>query len=110
ERLPPVIDPTRFLVQWQGEDLPEQGASGIASFDIFVAIDGGLFTEWQTHTTRTSAFYDGVEGHRYAFYSVATDYAGNRESAPPDPDANTTIRPPSGEIHGFVFHDLNSNR
>lgn len=53
---------------------------------------------WLVGTTLNGSIYVGTLGHSYAFYSVATDRAGNRESPPGAPDAFTTVlltnRPP----------------
>jgi hypothetical protein len=76
-------------LQWSGQD--EAGGSGIAFYDIYVSDNGGAFTRWLTQTTATGAIYPGVPGHRYEFYSVAIDRAGNRESAPGMPDAQTVV-------------------
>ena len=66
------------------------GAPGVAWFDIFVSDNGGPFTLWQARTTGTGAIFNGVPGHTYAFYSVATDNAGDREADHTTPDAVTT--------------------
>src|SRR5262249_37690714 len=76
---PPL--PTRqtdFALAWSGTD----SGSGIAAYDVFVAVDGDPFTLWQGHVTSTSAVYPGAPGHTYAFYSVATDRAGNAQPTP----------------------------
>jgi hypothetical protein len=116
--LPALIDSSRFLVQWQAHDPlgPDNTpGSGVALVEIF-AQDGDQLSLWQTQVadqaaldTSGSAYFDGIEGHTYSFFCIAIDRAGNREPMPSTPDATTTIRPPSGEIHGSVFHDLNSN-
>jgi hypothetical protein len=108
-RLPAVAGTPDFVVQWHGQDAPQPGGSGIAYYDIFAAVDGGRFSLWQ-HTAATSAIYHGQEGHRYAFYSVATDYAGNREATPSGTQATTLIPAPAAEIHGTVYNDANANR
>lgn len=36
---------------------------------------------WQPSTTATTAAYSGISGHSHAFYSVASDGAGNSEPA-----------------------------
>jgi len=41
--------------------------------------------------TATSASYGGQLGHTYAFYSVATDGAGNVQAPKSSPDTTTTI-------------------
>ncbi len=49
------------------------------------------FTHWQRESFDRNAVYQGALGKTYAFYSVATDAAGNRESEPPAPDARTRV-------------------
>lgn len=73
-----------FTLEWSGED-----NSGIAFFDIFVAIDSGPFTPWLEGTTQNSALFEGDANRNYEFFSVATDTAGNRESAPTSADTGT---------------------
>jgi subtilase family serine protease len=85
----PADSYAQIPLQWSGQDEP--GGSGVASYDIRVSDNGGDFTPWLTQTTATGAIYPVVPGHRYEFYSVAIDRAGNRESAPGTPDAHTTV-------------------
>jgi hypothetical protein len=108
--LPAVTATPDFLVQWQGQDFPQPGGSGIAFFDIYASVNGGSFTLWQQHTAATSATYHGLEGHSYAFYSVATDNSGNREASRGLADARTAIPAPGAQIHGTVYNDANGNR
>ena len=58
-------------MSWSGQDDP--GGSGIASDDVYVTDNGGPFAPFLTGTTQTSATFDGVNGHTYAFWSAATD-------------------------------------
>ena len=69
--------PEDFTVTWYGFD---SGGSGIASYDVFVSIDGGDFQLWQDDTTSLSGVYNGQSDRSYEFFSVATDNAGNSES------------------------------
>ena len=85
--LPDVSTSGQIAVQWSGED----DASGISFFDVFVSVSGGPFVPWRTRTTQTGAIYSGSEKNTYAFYSVATDVAGNREGAPAEPDTLTYV-------------------
>ena len=85
----PAQSYAQIPVQWSGQDEP--GGSGLAGFDIWVSEDGGPFLRWLENTTATSAFYPGVAGRTYAFYSTAIDAAGNREPPPGAPDAITTV-------------------
>ena len=93
----PASSYRRIPVSWSGADAP--GGSGIAGYDLFVSVDGGAFTRWLERTTLGSSVYFGQLGSAYAFYSVASDQAGNREPAPGAPDAATAVtltnRPPS---------------
>lgn len=78
-----------FAVQWSGTDGPL--GSGIAFYDIYVSVNGGDFAPWLQRTTQTGALYKGTAGTTYAFYSRATDRAGNVEDAPTLPDTSTRV-------------------
>jgi hypothetical protein len=84
-----------FTVQWTGQD--DGGGSGVASYDVYLSVDGSPFGLWLS-TTDTWAEMTGRPGHTYAFYSVATDNVGNVEDAPAGPDADTIII--SGDLTG----------
>jgi RHS repeat-associated protein len=87
--LPATETSPNFTVSWSGQD--DAGGSGIASFSVFVSDNGGPFTLWQNQTTQTSAIYNGVNGHTYSFYSVATDNVGNVQSTPASAQATTIV-------------------
>ncbi len=78
-----------FPVAWSGSD-PE-GGSGLASFDIYVSINGGAYLPWLSNTTLRQSLYIGVAGAAYQFFSVARDNAGNVEALPSVPDAVTAV-------------------
>jgi hypothetical protein len=90
--LPGVLNTTSFLVSWSGS----AGGNGsvIAAYDIYVSVDGGAYVPWISGTSQTSAVFTGSFGHRYAFASVATDQAGNRQPGPGAPQASTTLVAP----------------
>jgi RHS repeat-associated protein len=75
----PEFSPGTFTVNWAGQD--DADGSGVAAYDVFVSDNGGPFTAWQTSTAELSAPFTGVDGHTYAFYSVATDNIGNVQPA-----------------------------
>ena len=85
----PSGSPAQFAVTWSGTD--GANASGVAYYDIYVSVNGGAATNWLPRTTLTGSMFNGVQGASYAFFSVATDSAGNVESAPVTPDAQTTV-------------------
>lgn len=86
--LPPILRSRTFTVRWSGED---GAGSGIASYDIFVATDDGLFEPFLVGTTETSAEFTGEDGHRYRFLSLATDRLGNRQASPGTAQASVLI-------------------
>ena len=85
----PAQSPPVFGVVWSGA--PVLGGAPLAYFDIYSSDDGGPFLVWQSQTTNTGAIFNGVSGHSYSFYSVATDVAGLREATPLQPQALTTV-------------------
>jgi hypothetical protein len=87
--LPKYTNTANFTVSWTGTD----DASGIATYDIFVAEGTGTlsFLPWLENFCRTSAIYPGKDGKKYSFYSVATDRAHNREADPTAADTFTTV-------------------
>jgi hypothetical protein len=66
---------------------------------VYVPDNGGAFTPWQTGTPQTSATYTGTFGHTYAFYSVATDPLGFRQSTPGAAQASTVLEQPPAPPH-----------
>ena len=85
----PAQSPPTFGVAWSGA--PYAGGASLAYYDIYVSDNGGPFTVWQNHTTATGAIFNGTDTHTYAFYSLATDTAGHRESPPLQPQAITSV-------------------
>jgi hypothetical protein len=88
EPLPETSEVT-FPLQWWGRE--DQDASGVAGYDIYVSTDGGPFSRWLAATALTRTNFSGNSGHRYGFYAVAIDRAGNRGSDPDFPQAETTV-------------------
>ncbi|HZR18708.1 MAG TPA: CARDB domain-containing protein [Verrucomicrobiae bacterium] len=98
--LPASTQPS-FTVQWAGTD--NQGGSGIAFFNIYVSVNGGPFTAWITNTALAAAIYNGAPNNTYAFFSRATDLAGNQEPAHLVADAQTTTTAPSNSPPVITF-------
>ncbi len=88
--LPTYTNSTTFTVQGNASD-----NLGLSSVELWYSRDGGSYSlystlfappwQWQFITSLT-----GGEGS-YDIYTIATDIAGNRESQPGLPDANTTV-------------------
>jgi hypothetical protein len=89
EGLPHVEHSSSFTISWSGQDDP--GGSGIASYDIYVAVDGGDPSLLIANTTDTSATFIGQPNHTYSFYSLATNNVGHVEDAPAVADASTRV-------------------
>jgi hypothetical protein len=68
----PVISPASFNVTWSAQD-----DSGIASYLVWVRIDGGDWQPWLENTQETQATFSGESGRRYEFAVWAVDLAGN---------------------------------
>ncbi len=64
---------TTIPVGWSATD----AGSGVAAYDVDVAVDGGPYIPWLPDTTLTSASYTGVDGHSYSFRARASDLLGN---------------------------------
>jgi len=96
----PAASPALIPISWTGQD--ETGGSGVSGYDIYVATDGGAFVPWLRNTLATAATFIGEPNRTYAFYSIATDAAGNREEPPATPDAHTTTsvanQPPALDV------------
>ena len=71
--LPATTGDLGFTVAWRGAD----DRSGLAWFDVQVSVDGGPWKAWLTHVKVTSATFQGVQGHGYAFRVRAADGRGN---------------------------------
>ena len=102
-----LSDEPEFTVSWTGADA--EGGSAIASYTVYVSTDGSDFQTWLVDTTLTEAIFIGERGSRYAFYSVASDNAGNVEAAPAEADAQTTVAAGFGAIAGLVFDDSDAD-
>lgn len=85
--LPATTDTATFTVNWSGTDT----GSGIAFYDIYVSLNGGAYSIWQSQTTATSASFTASAAGSYSFYSIATDKAGNVESPKSTAEATTQV-------------------
>jgi RHS repeat-associated protein len=87
--LPATAASTYVPLAWSGQD--DAGGSGIASYSIYVSVDGAAFAPWLVGTTATSGEYPAAPGHTYGFYSSADDGAGNVEPAAAAAQATTMV-------------------
>ncbi len=73
----------QIVLRWSGHDRRRRGlaTSGIAYYDVYAATDGGK-PRRIARSRRHALTFNVRPGNTYAFYSVAVDRAGNRESKP----------------------------
>jgi subtilisin family serine protease len=83
----------RLTLRLRGTDPapPNVVSSGISRFEIWRSVNGHRARRLLT-TTKHTVHTRARHGARYAFYSVAVDHAGNRESAPGHADARFRLR------------------
>ena len=92
---PGATTSTSFTVSVTATD--PNGANGstpsdVASIAIYDSTNGGPFTLFATITpSDPSTAFTGVAGNTYAFYSIATDKAGNIQPTPTGPQATITV-------------------
>lgn len=94
DALPATSFPS-FALRWSGTD----NTTNALTFDVFASVDDGPFIPWRVATPLGGSPFVGELGHRYAFYAVAIDAAGNRSPVPAAPMASTVTtlenRPPT---------------
>jgi hypothetical protein len=73
----------RLRLRWSGRDAAPAGviASGVDHYELWRSVDGRRAVKIAT-TAGTSIVARVRPGRRYAFYTLAVDRAGNRESRP----------------------------
>ena len=83
--------------------------SGVASVELFYDVDGGGYTSYGTFTSSPIPFTAGGDG-TYSFYTVATDGAGNAETAPGSADATTIVdsTPPTSSVDALPPYQIDS--
>jgi subtilisin family serine protease len=84
----------RFRLRWSATDTAPPGIApaGLAYVEVWRATDRGRPRRIARLARRSTLRVRGARGHRYSFFTVAVDRAGNRESTPARPDAVTRVR------------------
>ena len=101
--LPAQSSSTSFAVRVTDSDTPRSGdaPSGVASIVIYDSVNGGPFVLFATVSpSNPSAVFTGQAGDTYAFYSVATDNAGNVQPTPTAPQATVMVLNPTVPVGG----------
>ncbi len=79
---------SRLKVAWDGED---GDGVGIATFDVYVSVNGGSYRLWLPGTTLLSAEYEAVTNWNYSFITIARDFVGNAEPDSKLPDSSRPV-------------------
>ncbi|MEZ4699151.1 MAG: CARDB domain-containing protein [Rhodothermales bacterium] len=83
--LPFKQDTTAFTVSWTARDDPD--ASGLRSYALYVSRDGDPFEVYQKDLETTQVIFNADRDHRYRFFTIASDQAGNTEPLKTEADA-----------------------
>lgn len=89
--LPTFVADTVINVSWKGTDT----SSGVMYYTVYVSENGKPYEVWRYRIGNTADTFIGKTDSTYAFYSVATDTAGNVEEVPNNYDAITKLVPVS---------------
>jgi RHS repeat-associated protein len=85
-----LVNETEINAALSGSD----DASGIRYYTIFASVDNGEYKPYLNQITGTSATFNGLAGHTYRLYSIATDNVGNFENSKSSPESTITIPVP----------------
>jgi hypothetical protein len=87
--LPGTESSSNFLVQWSGTDAE---GPGINAYNVYVSdmTSGTGFRIWQSNLNNMGAWYTGILGHTYGFFSQAIDGDGAVENLKTAAEATTT--------------------
>jgi hypothetical protein len=99
--LPGTASSPNFLVRWYGIDPPHYNE--VMDYTIYVSDNGGPFTAWLTHFEGSSAWFSGLLGHTYRFFSIARNFWGLEENMKSWPEATT-------QVPAVMPADVNSDR
>ncbi len=82
-------DSTIFDVRWTGTD--DALGSGIGTYDLYVSKDGGPFEAYRRDLDGSSVLFNAEWDHRYQFYTLSSDRAGNLEPSKTEGDALVVV-------------------
>ncbi len=88
-----LVNGTGMLCTFSGSD--DAGGSGIRDYTLYVSDNGGPSQPMLNRVKTSSSTLQGVSGHTYTFYSVASDNVRNTEGAPTSPDSTLTVPYPT---------------
>ena len=81
----PATSPAQIPVSWNGAD----DGSGVATYDVFVSVNGGPLQLWLDDVEDSSGIYPGVVGREYGFAASAKDAVGHAGTVPEEAEVST---------------------
>ncbi len=69
-----------YSLSWKAVD--DSLGSGVASYSVYVSVNGGSYVAWKSDTTTTSGIYEAGGTNTASFLVLALDRAGNQEVPP----------------------------
>jgi hypothetical protein len=85
--LPAETEGRDVALRWSGDD----DGSGVASYDVYVAADGGPLELWRENVTGRTATFRGRIDHRYGFAVTAEDHVGHASEVPRRAETTTRL-------------------
>lgn len=87
--LPSNSASTVVPLSWTATD--DAKGSGVKSYSLYVAVNGGAFSLYATNISRKDTTFTGASGNSYSFFVLGTDSVGNTETLKPGAEATTYI-------------------
>lgn len=89
------INDSTMIIRWSGND----NASDVHFYHIAMTVNDTATYFIAVNFEGDSLLFTGEVGSTYKFYSIATDYVGNVEAEPINPDAAITLNAPLSQPH-----------
>jgi hypothetical protein len=86
----PAVSEKEFAITWAGKD--DSLGVGLQSYDLYVSKNGSPFSLYREKTDSTFIRFTGEPGISYSFFTLASDFTGNREAMKTTGDQSTTVR------------------
>jgi hypothetical protein len=84
-----VVDSV-FTVSWVGND--DSLGAGVKDYSLYYSQNNGPFILYSESIDSNSVAFRGQRGATYSFYTLATDYTGNKEAAKTFGDQTVIVR------------------
>lgn len=79
-----------FTISWSGKD--DSLGVGVHYYDLYVSKNNSAFSLYRDKIDSTSAVFTGDPSATYSFYTLATDFTGNKEAPKSKGEGNVTVK------------------